>query len=112
MAGRGQLGGGPDGGTSPSFGRPLASRIRQSRALTLVGALVMMTVGKDVVLEKANGLTSIEGSNACISVGDEASGWTLSGGSGNPDKLRRRICCRSRRGVAAEVVGAEASSAL
>jgi hypothetical protein len=112
VAGRGQLGGGPDGGIRPSFGRPLASRIRQSLALTPAGALVTMTVGKDVVLEKANGLTCIEGSSACISIGDEASGWTLSGGSRNPDKLRGRICCWSGRGVAAKVVGAEASSAL
>lgn len=80
--------------------------------MTPTGALVTMTAGNDFVLEKANGLTCIEGSGTSISVGDEEFGWTVEGGSGNPDKLRRRFSCWSCKVIAVKGAGAEGSSEL
>ena len=74
MAGKGQVGGGPDGGIASRFGRPLAWRIRQSLELTPAGAPATMTAGDDVVLEEADGLTFIEGFRACSSIRDEPFG--------------------------------------
>ena len=92
MSGSGQLGGGPEGGMTPRFRTPLKSRILESLELTPVGASVTITGRNEAVFERANGLAANEGSGASISPGDEAIGWTLQGGSGNPDRLGRR--CR------------------
>jgi hypothetical protein len=39
------------------------------------------------MIERANTLIANEDSGASMSSGDEATGWTLQGGSGNPERL-------------------------
>jgi hypothetical protein len=90
VSGRGQVGGGPDGGTIYSFSRPLESFIRESLELTSAGALLMVIVGNDVLLEGASGLIYMEESGTSSSIGDETLGWALEGGSGNPNRRSGR----------------------
>jgi hypothetical protein len=76
---------------TPRFRTPLKSRILESLELTPVGTSVIITGRIDAVFERANGLTANEGSGTSMSLGDEAIGRTLQGGSGNPDRLGG--CC-------------------
>jgi len=97
VSGSGQLGGGPEGGITPRFRTPLESRILESLELTPVGASVMVTGPSDAMFERANALTANEGSGASMSPGDEATGWTLQGGSGNPERLGGHWPCDGGR---------------
>jgi hypothetical protein len=90
VSGSGQFGGGPEGGMTPRFRTPLKSRILESLELTPMGASVMASGRNDAVFERANALTANEGSGASMSPSDEATGWTLQGGSGNADTLGGR----------------------